>query len=137
MASGSAPPEKTAQAGRDSLCAPHDCLIVSQSPLMPLLALGEAAGLVECISGSAAGLPPRLLRLYPESLRGFPLPPFPHRQGILQLLAAVTGTSNAGVYAKPHLHKLLLPQEMNVSNKQRFHMLEAQHSSTGDPQTET
>lgn len=80
-ASDSMPLEKAAQGERDSLCASHCCLAVSQSSLMPLLALEEAAGLVEGIRGSATGLPPRLLRLYPESLRGFPLPPFPHRQG--------------------------------------------------------
>lgn len=80
-----------------------------------MLFLGEAAVLagvsVDQLLGSCQGSCACTL---PESLGGFPLPPFLYQQGILQLLAAVKGTSNSDVYAKPHLHKLLLPQKMNV-----------------------
>lgn len=56
---------------------------------------------------------PHSLRPHPRSLQISPQQPSSPRQGIPPPRAAVRGTSNTDVYARPHLHKPTPPREMN------------------------
>lgn len=78
--------------------------------LVFLLTLGEAASLAGGCYQLSYWDPAQAPALVPHESKRLPLTGLPaSTRGILQLLPAVTGTSNGDVYAKPRLHKLLLP----------------------------